>query len=115
MHRWLIILVLALTGCAEHRGWNPNYQFRSGDYGTYLAKREVALMTGGDGPRTIPVTVPLNAPSAESIAGTSPVPIPATMRIRKRAYAPAVPVARSPATTSPEAQYGSYRSPTLAP
>lgn len=109
MRRWLVISVLVVAGCGEHRGWNPNYLFRSSDYGTYLAKRETALMTGSDVVETIPITRPAKAPSASDIAGTSPVPIPATMRIRKRA------VQTLSATTTPEPRYGSYEPPTLNP
>lgn len=109
MRRWILISVLALAGCGEHQGWNPNYKFRSSNYGTYLAEREVALMTGSNAPQTIPVVRPVKGLSPEEIAGTSPVPIPATMRIRKRVEAPA-----SPATASQPVQYGSYQPPALA-
>lgn len=51
MRGWVLISVLALAGCGEHLGVNPNYQFGGSPYGTYLAEREAALVSNGDAPR----------------------------------------------------------------
>ncbi len=83
MRGWLVISVLALAGCGEHQGWNPNYQFGASRYGQYLVSREVALMTRADAPQTIPIALPANAPTPEQIAGRAPVPVPATMGVRR--------------------------------
>lgn len=81
MRGWVIISVLALAGCGEHLGWNPNYQFGGGDYGAYKVKREAALVTGNEAPDTIPVALPAQAPTAKEISGSDPVPVPPTARI----------------------------------
>lgn len=81
MRGWLAIGVLALAGCGEHRGWNPNYQFSGAPYGDYLAHREVTLLTGRDPVQGIPVARPFFAPTPAEIAGVDPVPIPPTMRL----------------------------------
>lgn len=104
MRGCLILSVLALAGCGEHLGWNPNYNFAPTRYGEYRATREAALVTGAEAPKTIPVTRPFYAPRAADIAGRNPVPAPATMgvgrvRVVKPAAADAAPVAapvRSP-------------------
>lgn len=83
MRGWLAIGVLALAGCGEHKGWNPNYQFTSKPYGDYLAHREVTLLTGRDPVQGVPVARPFKSPTAPEIAGVYPVPIPPTMRIQR--------------------------------
>ena len=80
MRGCLILSVLALAGCGEHLGWNPNYNFAATRYGEYRATREAALVTGADAPAVIPVARPFHAPTAAEIAGQNPVPIPPTMR-----------------------------------
>lgn len=65
----LIIGLLALAGCNEHQGWNPNYQMSATPYGRYVETREVALMTGSEPPATIPVALPVKAPTAAEIKG----------------------------------------------
>ena len=98
MRGCLILSVLALAGCGEHLGWNPNYNFGPTRYGQYRAAREAALMTNAESPRTIPVARPFYAPSGADIAGRSPVPIPPTMGVdhvrvvKKVQAAPARPV-----------------------
>lgn len=93
MRGCLILSVLALAGCGEHLGWNPNYNFAPTRYGEYRATREAALVTGAESPKTIPVARPFYAPTAAQIAGRNPVPVPATMgvgrvQVVKRAAAP---------------------------
>lgn len=98
MRGCLILSVLALAGCGEHLGWNPNYNFAPTRYGEYRTLREGALVTGADSPRTIPVARPFYAPTGAQIAGRSPVPIPPTIgvgSVRVVRKAPAAPV-RSP-------------------
>lgn len=81
MRGCLILSVLALAGCGEHLGWNPNYNFAPTRYGEYRATREAALVTGAESPKVIPVARPVYAPTAAQIAGQSPVPVPATMGV----------------------------------
>lgn len=106
MRSWVIISVLALAGCGEHLGWNPNYQFGDGDYGEYKVKREAALVTGHEPPSTIPVVIPVQAPTAAEISGSDPVPVPPTARLRdgkapaKVAGATAVAASELPVTKS---------------
>ncbi|MFC3630897.1 hypothetical protein ACFOM8_15750 [Paracoccus angustae] len=99
MRGCLILSVLALAGCGEHLGWNPNYNFGPTRYGQYRAAREAALVTDAESPKTIPVARPFYAPTGAEIAGRSPVPIPPTMGVdrvrvvRKVQTVPARPVA----------------------
>lgn len=79
MRGWLILSVLAVAGCGEHRGWNPNYQFGNNPYGAYRTAREAALVAGTSPAMAIPVARPFYSPSPAKIAGRSPVPVPATM------------------------------------
>ncbi|MBU2958600.1 hypothetical protein Q4511_01525 [Paracoccus sp. 1_MG-2023] len=83
MRGWKVILVLALAGCGVNQGWNPNYQFGNSPYGEYRAAREAALVTDADPSRVIPVARPFYAPTGADIAGKDPVPVPATMGVRK--------------------------------
>ena len=66
--------VLALAGCNENSGWNPNYSaIRNGTpYAAYLQKREVGLDGKGPVPQVVPVQLPAQAPTAAEIAGTAP-------------------------------------------
>lgn len=99
MRGCLILSVLALAGCGEHLGWNPNYNFAPTRYGEYRATREAALVTGAESPRTIPVARPFYAPTAAQIAGRNPVPVPPTMGVTPaRVVAPA---ATAPASGAP--------------
>jgi len=99
MRGCLILSVLALAGCGEHLGWNPNYNFGPTRYGQYRVAREAALVTDAESPKTIPVARPFYAPTGAEIAGRSPVPIPPTMGVdrvrvvRKVQTVPARPVA----------------------
>lgn len=81
MRGWWVISVLALAGCGVNQGWNPNYQFGKDPYGQYQVAREVALMTDTPSPETIPVALPVEAPTGAQIAGRSPVPPPPTMGV----------------------------------
>ena len=83
MRGCLILSVLALAGCGEHLGWNPNYNFGPSRYGEYRAAREAALVTNAESPKTIPVARPFHAPTGADIVGQSPVPVPATMGVGK--------------------------------
>lgn len=84
MRGWVVISVLVLASCGEHQGWNPNYRFGATPYGQYLVAREAVLTRDGDPSPTIPIALPAKAPTAEQIAGRSPVPVPATMGSRTR-------------------------------
>lgn len=84
MRGWLLISMVALAGCAEHRGWNPNYQFHDTPYGKYRIERESALVTGKEPPSTVPVALPVDAPEAKDIAGESPVSPPPTMGLGEK-------------------------------
>ena len=55
--------VLALAGCAENTGWNPNYSaVQNGTgYAKYSREREAALRGSAPIPRTIPVARPSGA------------------------------------------------------
>lgn len=109
MRGWLILSVLALAGCGEHLGWNPNYNFAATRYGEYRAAREAALVTGAESPKTIPVALPVHAPTAAQIAGQNPVPVPATMgpgqvRVIRPAQGAPVRPADAPVVIVPEAR-----------
>lgn len=109
MRGWLMISVLALAGCGEHRGWNPNYQFGAGSYGKYRAEREAALVSGNESPQVIPVARPAKAPTAEAIAGRSPVPAPATMGVRSGSRSSGnAPVQIVPDEMLPKTETGPY-------
>lgn len=70
MRKTVVLLgLLALTACNEHKGWNPNYQMSEGPYGRYLQAREVALTKGSEPPATIPVALPVKAPTPAEIKG----------------------------------------------
>ncbi len=69
MRKLIVIGVLALAGCNENEGWNPNYRMSDSAYGKHLQAREVALMTGSEPPSTIPVALPSRAPTPEEIRG----------------------------------------------
>lgn len=100
MRGLVILTALAVAGCGEHRGVNPNYQFGTDRYGQYLTAREAALISGADPAQVIPVARPLYTPTAAQIAGQDPVLPPATMGIRRAAVV-AAPVQPDPATTTP--------------
>lgn len=70
MRKLLVLAVLSLAACNENAGWNPNYSMNANtDYGKYLREREVALHGKGPAPTVIPVALPVEAPTAEDIAG----------------------------------------------
>jgi hypothetical protein len=73
----IVVMVLALAGCNEHAGWNPNYLASAGPYGQYRVTREAALTGEAEAPATIPVARPFYAPTAQQIAG-GPAAVPAT-------------------------------------
>lgn len=101
MRGWLVVSVLALAGCGEHLGWNPNYRFNATDYGQYLTAREASLTGVRPASQTIPVALPVKAPTATDIAGQTPVPAPASMSAaapRRAARAPQADRASPPAT-----------------
>ncbi len=99
--RKLVILsvlapVLALTACGENTGWNPNYSamHNGSDYAGYLHQREAALHGRGPVPQTIPVQLPVKAPTAAHIAGTAPKAV-------RTATVATVPADAQVATTGP--------------
>lgn len=70
--------LLALAACGENSGWNPNYTAGPRPYGAisgsagytgYKAQREAALTGRAPAPKTIPVALPVKAPTAAEIAG----------------------------------------------
>ncbi|SEH59428.1 hypothetical protein [Paracoccus alkenifer] len=64
------IALVALAGCSENSGWNPNYQAGSSNYGNYLRAREMALTGRTDAPpQVVPVAMPSRAPTPQQIAG----------------------------------------------
>lgn len=90
--------LLALAGCGENTGWNPNYSamHNGSRYAEYLQAREVALQGRGPVPTAIPVQLPVQAPTAADIAGTPAKPA-GTTTVR----APAVPANVQVAATGP--------------
>ena len=72
MRVFVMVTILALAGCNEHAGWNPNYVMSSGPYGEYLRDRENALTGQGPAPKVIPVQLPAEAPTPAAIAGGHP-------------------------------------------
>lgn len=108
MRGWWVISVLALAGCGVNQGSNPNYQFGPNRYGEYRAEREVALMTGEESPQTIPVALPVEAPTAGQIAGQAPVPPPPTMGVPTPAKSTTVAPVAGSAATLPVTSGGPY-------
>lgn len=109
MRSWVVISVLALAGCGEHLGYNPNYQFGSNAYGEYRVAREAALVSGDEPPATIPIALPAEAPTPAQIAGQDPVPVPATMGVRRKAAVAAPAAAAAPAAiAAPVTTSGPY-------
>lgn len=103
MRAAVLISALALSACAVHDGWNPNYsQAKQTPYGEYLRAREKALTTGEAPPRRVPVTLPVEAPTAADITGTT----------RARATAPAAAAVAAPAL--PRTTSGPYAGSTPA-
>ena len=90
MRLWAMAILAAVAGCAVHDGRYPGYRINDDSrYDTYRRDREVALTSGQRPPRIVPVTLPVDAPTPEQIAGTD--------RPRKAA----VVVATRPATSAP--------------
>ncbi len=93
MRKMIVIGLLALAGCNEHQGWNPNYQLGGATpYQHYKQDRELVLMQGGAAPATIPITLPAQAPTPEQIRGGARMVVVA--RTYRADTAPARPVAR---------------------
>lgn len=69
MRGCLIMVVLALAGCQENRGWNPNYGYGNTPYGRYKLKREAILVSNqAETPDVIPLARPFKAPTAAEIS-----------------------------------------------
>ena len=66
MRVFVMVTILALAGCNEHAGWNPNYPASASPYGQYRTAREVALTTGADTPAVIPLARPFHAPQLQA-------------------------------------------------
>lgn len=81
----MMVAALALAGCGVNQGWNPNYQFGATPYGEYRVARERALVTGSDFKSTVPVALPVEAPTPARIAGRDPVTPSATMGMQRKA------------------------------
>lgn len=92
--------VLAVAGCGENAGWNPNYRHSDSPYGRYLVDREAALTGQAAVPRVIPVTLPQQAPRPEEIGANRVVVV--TARPAETAPAPL----RSRPETRPASGYG---------
>lgn len=105
-----MVAMLALAGCGENQGWNPNYQFGATPYGEYRVARERALVTGADPSATIPLALPVQSPTAADIAGRDPVTPSATMGMRRTATARAAnqPVQIVPDAMLPKTASGPY-------
>lgn len=97
-----ILAVLALAGCNENAGWNPNYTMSSSPYGDYQRNREVALMGQGATPATIPVQLPAKAPTAADL--TRPATAKAAPKQVGRPVQGAVPYAATPSALTRFAQ-----------
>lgn len=69
--------VLAVAGCGENDGWNPNYRQPDSPYGRYLIAREAALTGQAEMPRVIPVTLPQAAPRPDQIGSNRVVVVAA--------------------------------------
>ncbi|MDS9467210.1 hypothetical protein RGQ15_06440 [Paracoccus sp. MBLB3053] len=97
--------VLALAGCNENSGWNPNYSaIRNGSgYATYLQQREVALMGQGAVPQAIPVQLPANAPSVLDIGATPTSTTPAKVVVADTTRATTTMTGAPVTTTGPYA------------
>ncbi|MDP5307320.1 hypothetical protein [Paracoccus spongiarum] len=108
MRGWWVISMLALAGCGEHQGLNPNYRFGATPYGEYLAARETALTRGSDPAQIIPIALPAKAPTAEEIAGVSPVPVPPTMGVATRRLVARKPASQAAARGLPVTSTGPY-------
>lgn len=94
MRKWMLISVLALAGCGENLGWNPNYTYNASAYGQYKAQRERTLVTDSDPAATIPVALPAQSPTVQQIGRVNPVPVPPVPQVRRRV------VTTAPATTT---------------
>ena len=104
MRGWLVISVLALAGCGENQGWNPNYTYSNSPYGAYLTEREKALVTNTESPKTIPLALPANSFTPEQIAGQTPVPVPAVPTVRAKRTTTVTTVRRAPANPNAPTQ-----------
>lgn len=65
MRQWVLIGVLALAGCSENAGWNPNYTMAQTPYGDYQRAREEALVKGTPAPAQMPRARPFTAPAPQ--------------------------------------------------
>ncbi|MCQ0969661.1 hypothetical protein MLD63_04360 [Paracoccus sp. TK19116] len=64
------LALAGLSACGIQGGQNPNYRYGSDSpYDNYRQAREVALTTGNEPPRRVPVALPVEAPTAAEIAG----------------------------------------------
>ncbi|MGP9805258.1 hypothetical protein [Paracoccus sp. NSM] len=66
MRAFVMMTILALAGCSEHAGWNPNYPASASPYGQYRTEREAALTTGAQTPAVIPLARPVHAPQLQA-------------------------------------------------
>ncbi|MDO5614132.1 MAG: hypothetical protein Q4G14_12955 [Paracoccus sp. (in: a-proteobacteria)] len=85
---------VAVAGCSINEGVNPNYQMGdAGRYDEYRRDREVALVTGAEPPRTVPVARPFDAPTADDIMW-KPAPRQAAATVAATTQAPAAQTGR---------------------
>ncbi|UXU75267.1 MULTISPECIES: hypothetical protein [unclassified Paracoccus (in: a-proteobacteria)] len=95
--------LLCLAACAENTGWNPNYSamHNGSRYAAYVQQREAALQGRAAVPPVIPLALPVQAPTAADIAGTTArrQVAPGTVRVSQRPAAQPAPatVAAAPA------------------
>ena len=70
MRKIVVMAVLALAGCGGTHGAGVKYSYQGDSpYDRYRQNREVALTTGADPSRTVPVALPAQAPTPQEIAG----------------------------------------------
>ena len=117
MRKTVMVAALALAGCGGSHGAGLHYNYQGeSPYDRYRQNREVALTTGSDPARTVPVALPAQAPTAREIAGptlmqiiardfrrTTGQPVPADARV---VVAPAIapePAGMPVATSGPYA------------
>lgn len=99
MRGMMLIGLFAVAGCAINEGKNPNYQTTGESlYDEYRQKREVALLSGKQPPRIVPVALPVDAPTAAEITG--PAPEEKVVAARVIVGAKAVPQTDLPVTSS---------------
>ncbi|MFI0395165.1 hypothetical protein [Paracoccus jiaweipingae] len=89
MRGWVLIGLLALAGCNENAGWNPNYTMANTPYGDYQRTREVALTGAAPAPAVMPRARPFKAPTAQDLTRKTPGKVVVATPVATVAVAPA--------------------------